>query len=112
MVGKFKRNEVLLDNQVDVSVLHHSLLREIGPADSPVNINGIGGLQLTVDEEGYLDELSRMYTSEETHTNILSFSKVEDTYHITYVPQEAFIVHLPDRDVTFLHPGKPSPKNN
>ncbi len=31
---------------------------------------------------------------------------MEDTYDITYVPREAFIVHLPDRDITFEHRGK------
>ncbi len=47
-----------------------------------------------------------MYTSEDTHANVLSFSEVEDKYHITYVPQEAFIIHLPDRDVRFERRGK------
>jgi hypothetical protein len=43
MVGKFKKSEVLLDNQVDVSVIHPSLLREIEQAESSsVNINGVG----------------------------------------------------------------------
>ncbi len=44
MVGMFKRNEVLLDNQADVSIIHTSLLREIELTESPVNINGVGGL--------------------------------------------------------------------
>jgi hypothetical protein len=42
MVGKFEKSEVLLDNQVDVSVIHPSLLREIEQAESSVNINGVG----------------------------------------------------------------------
>jgi hypothetical protein len=106
MVGKFKRHEVLLDNQADVSIIHPSLLREIEPAESSFNINGEGGLQFTVDKEGYLDDFFHVYTSEDTHANILSFSEVEDKYNITYVPQEAFIVHLPDRDVRFECKGK------
>ncbi len=106
MVGKFKRHEVLLDNQADVSIIHPSLLREIEPAESSVNISGVGGLQFTVDEEGYLDDFFRVYTSEDTHANVLSFSEVEDKYRITYVPQEAFIVHLPDRDIRFECRGK------
>ncbi len=104
MVGRFKRHEVLLDNHV--SIIHPSLLREIEPAESSVNINGVGGLQFTVDKEGYLDNFFRVYTSEDTHTNVLSFSEVEDKYRIMYVPQEAFIVHLPDRDVRFERRGK------
>jgi hypothetical protein len=106
MVGKFKRQEVLLDNQADVSVIHPSLLREIEPAESAVNINGVGGLQFTVNKEGYLDDFFRVYTSEDTHANVLSFSQVEDKYRNTYVPQEAFIVHLPDHDVRFEHRKK------
>jgi hypothetical protein len=38
--------------------------------------------------------------------NVLSFSEVEDAYDITYVPHEAFIVHLPERDITFERRGK------
>jgi hypothetical protein len=95
-----------LDNQADVSVIHPSLLREIEPAESPVNINGVGGLQFTVDEEAYLDYFFRVYTSKDTHANVLCFSEVEDKYHIMDVPQEAFIVHLPDRDVRFERKGK------
>ncbi len=54
MVGKFKRTEVFLDNQADVSVMHLSLLREIGPAEEKVHINEVGGHQFMVEIEGYL----------------------------------------------------------
>ena len=33
--------------------------------------------------------------------NILSLSEVEDLYNVTYVPQEKFIVHLPEMDIEF-----------
>ncbi len=59
MVGKFKRAEVLLDNQADVNVMHLSLLREIEPAEETICINGVGGHQFTVEREGYLDDFSR-----------------------------------------------------
>ncbi len=36
-------------------MIHPSLLREVELTESPVNINGVGGLQFSVDEEGYLD---------------------------------------------------------
>ncbi len=106
MVGKFKRTEVLLDNQADVSVIHPSLLREIGPAEETVRINGVGGHQFTVEREGYLDEFFKVYASEDMHANVLSFSEVEDMYQITYVPRESFTVHLPDRDIEFVRRGK------
>ena len=69
-------------------------------------MNGVGGLQLTVDRKGYLDDFFDVYTSEHTKANVLSFSEVEDTYDITYIPRQAFVVHLPERDIVFKHRGK------
>ncbi len=87
MVGKFKRTEVLLDNQADVSVMHPSLLKANEPAEETICINGVGGHQFTVEREGYLDDFFKVYASEDTHANILSFSEVEDMYKIMYVPR-------------------------
>lgn len=89
-----------------MSVMHPSLLREIEPAKKSVCINGVGGHQFTVEREGYLDEFLKAYASNDTHTNVLSFSEVEDIYQITYIPCEAFIVHLPDRDIEFTRREK------
>ena len=66
-----------------------------------MKINGVGGHQFAVDKMGYLDPLFRVYASDETHTNILSLSQVEDHYLVTYVPQENFIIHLPTHDIIF-----------
>jgi hypothetical protein len=77
MTGKFKTTELLLDNQADVSIVHPSLLQELQQAEKEVNINGVGGLQFTVHETGFLDELFRVYASEDTHANVLSFAKIE-----------------------------------
>ncbi len=106
MVGKFKRTEVLLDNQADVSVVHPSLLREIGPAEENIHNNGVGSHQFTVEREGYLDVFFKVYMSEDTHTNVLSFSEVKDVYQIMYMLHESFTVHLPDHDIEFIHKGK------
>ena len=46
------------------------------------------------------------YASEETNANILCYADVEDLYYITYVPRIAFIVHLPNRDITFVRKEK------
>jgi hypothetical protein len=99
MVGKFKRTEVLLDNQADVRVIHQTLLREVEPAEEDVRINGVGGHQFTVEDTGYLDDFFRIYANTETHANVLSFAEVEDHFPITYVPRESFTVHLQDRDI-------------
>jgi hypothetical protein len=86
--------------------MHPSLLREIEPAEETVRINGVGGHQFTVEREGYLDDFFKVYASEDTHANVLSFSEVEDMYQITYIPRESFTVHLPDHDIEFVHRGK------
>ena len=96
---EFGRNEVLIDNQANISVVHPSLLRDVQPADQTIKINGVGGHQLSVSETGYLDPLFRVYASEATHANILSLSEVEDQYLVTYEPQKNFIIHLPETDI-------------
>jgi hypothetical protein len=97
---------VFFDNQVDVSIIHPTLLREIELAGEDVHINGVGGHQFTVGDTGYLDEFFRVYASTETHGSILSFAEVEDRFPITYVPRESFTVHLQDRDIVFNRRGK------
>ncbi len=93
MVSKFKRTEVLLDNQADVSVMHPSRLREIGPPEDNILISDIGSHQFMVEREGHLDDFFKVYASEDMHANALSFSEVKDMYQITYVPCESFKVH-------------------
>jgi hypothetical protein len=102
----FRETEVLLDNQADISIMKPGLLRAFKPAEKTVRVNGVGGLQLTVDRKGYLDDFFDVYTSEHTKANVLSFSEVEDTYDITYIPRQAFVVHLPERDIVFKRRGK------
>ncbi len=55
---------------------------------------------------GYLDEFFHVYASENTKPNVLSLAEVEDMYAVTYMLGQAFIVHLPGRDVEFKHVGK------
>lgn len=54
---QFGWNEVLLDNQANVSIVHTDLLRDIQPAEKSVRIYGMGGHQFIVDKTGYLDPL-------------------------------------------------------
>ncbi len=102
----FRETEVLLDNQADISIMRPGLLHAFKPAEKTVRVNGVGGLQLTVDRKGYLEDFFDVYTSEHTKANVLSFSEVEDTYDITYIPRQAFVVHLPERDLVFKRRGK------
>ena len=93
--------DVLIDNQANVSVMHPDLLRDVRDADEKININGVGGHQFSVTKTGFLDPLFRVYASEDTHANILSLSEVEDKFLVTYVPQDSFIIHLPETDIVF-----------
>jgi hypothetical protein len=43
----------------------------------------------------------RVYASADTKANVLSFAAVEALYDITYIRKEAFVVHMPDRDLVF-----------
>jgi hypothetical protein len=103
---KIADDEILLDNQADISIIRPELVENIKESQDRVRVNGVGGLQLVVDKRGYLPDFYEVYTSEETKANVLSFVEVEDRYRITYVPKEAFIVHLEDRDITFQRRGK------
>jgi hypothetical protein len=102
----FHEYDVLLDNQADISIVHPRLLREVMQADRPVTVKGIGGRQLVVEKTGYLDEFFRVYASENAKPNVLSLAEVEDMYRVTYKPGQAFVVHLPGREVEFKRVGK------
>jgi hypothetical protein len=91
---------------VDISIIHPRLLQQIKASEVEVKVNGVGGPQLVVNKTGYLPNFFEVYASEETKANVLSFAEVEDKYRITYIPQEAFIVHLEERDVVFSRRGK------
>jgi hypothetical protein len=99
-------HHVLLDNGADVSVFHPPLLREVKRNTVNVRVNGLGGRQLLLTDEGYLPDFFSVYASEDTTVNVLSMSDVEDVYPIMYDPRTSFTVHLPDRDIVFTKRGK------
>ncbi len=98
--------EVLLDNQADISIMRSELLRMLEPVDNPVQVSGVGGVQLVAKETGYLEDFLRVYASSDTRANVLCFSDVEDVYEITYAQGQSFTVHLPDRDIVFNRKDK------
>ena len=103
--SSFGPNDVMLNNQANVSIFRTNMLRDIRDAEETVRINGVGGHQFSVTKTGFLDPLFRVYASDDTHANILSLSEVEEKYLVTYSPQENFIVHLPMTDIVFHRKG-------
>jgi hypothetical protein len=97
---------LLLDNQADVSVFHPVLLMQIMPAEKPIQVSGIGGRQLEVENTGDPPDFFRFYATKHTTANVLCLADVEDAYKVMYIMQTAFIVHLPSRDLEFHIVGK------
>jgi hypothetical protein len=107
LVGTYlKPTEVLLDNQANISIIRPDLLLALEEVDKEVRINGVGGVQLSTRETGYLPDFFRVYNSLDTKANILNFADVKDLYKITYQPQHSFTVHLPNRDIVFYRRDK------
>jgi hypothetical protein len=86
----FKHNEVLLDNQANISIMRPDLLTAYEKTENGIRVNGVGGVQLYTDETGYLQDFFRVYSSMETKANVLSFADVEDMYPVSYQPMETF----------------------
>ncbi len=98
---QLRKTEVLLDNQADISIIHPMLLENVRPAEREIKVKGVGGVQMKVNKVGDLPNFFKVYASAETKANVLSFADVEDLYDITYVRQQAFVVHIRDRDLVF-----------
>jgi hypothetical protein len=63
------------------------LLLDIQSAERPVSVVGAGGRQFTAHDTGYLQDFFNVYSSKDTHANILSLAEVEDLYPITMFPE-------------------------
>ena len=98
---------VLLDNQATISVIHPNLLQNVRDSGNRTVVAGITGDGMRVSKEGELRGFGlTCHSSEDCRTNILCFADVEDKFSITYMPNECFVVHLPDRDVKFVRKDK------
>ncbi len=60
---------------------------------------------MKADQTDYLEEFFRVYASKQASPSVLSLSDVEDMYKVSYIPGEAFIVHLPTCDLAFKQTG-------
>jgi hypothetical protein len=96
-----KPTKVLLDNQANISIVHPMLLKNVRPAPKKIVIKGVGGPQLIVDQVGDLEGFFKVYVSEYTKANILSFADIEDMYKVTYKRGATFVVRMQDRNVEF-----------
>jgi hypothetical protein len=102
----FTMTEVLLDNQADISIVWPELLRAIWPISETVKVKGVGGVQLKLNQVGYLQDFFEVYSSNKARVNILSFTEVEEMYPLSCVPHEGFVVHMGNKDVLIKRRGK------
>jgi hypothetical protein len=108
MTQGLSKTELLLDNQVNISIINPCLLKNVRKANHRVRVKGVGGTQLIVDQVGDLDGFFEVYASEHTRVNILSFANVEDKYIVTYKEKEAFTVQLScGKTINFTRRNKP-----
>jgi hypothetical protein len=99
--------QVLLNNQADISVMHPMLLRHVRPAKRKIKVCSVGGVQLIVEHVGMLDGFFKVYASEKTKANVLSFAEVEDKYEISYILAQMFTPHVPEgEDIVFSRQNK------
>jgi hypothetical protein len=61
--SKIGEDEILLDNQADISIIHPRLLQHVKDSEDRVKVNGVGGTQLIVNKKGYLPDFFGVYFS-------------------------------------------------
>lgn len=69
-VGNFSPNEVLLDNQNNVSIMKPGMLIDVQHAVKHVHILGAGRMQFAAYDIGCLQYFFPVYTSDSTQMNI------------------------------------------
>ena len=105
---KYSHNyEVLLDNQANISIIHKNLLTEVSKSSNPVDVSGIGGVNLHLTRSGNLFNFFKCYTHEDAQANVLCFADVRDKYPTSYdETNDQFIVKLPNTKLAFTRKGK------
>jgi hypothetical protein len=64
------------NNQKNPVIKPEDIMMVFEKVDAEVRINGVGGVQLSTDETGYLPDFFRVYSSPHTKVNVLSFANV------------------------------------
>ena len=62
--------EVLLDNQADISIVMPELLRDMEKVEREIQVSGIRGTQLVVDQKGYQQDFFHVYSSDKAKVNV------------------------------------------
>ena len=101
----WSQNDVLLDNQSNVSIIHRDMCSNVRYVDRPICVGGAGGKQLELNMIGELDGFGTVYVPDIWKVNILCFAEVSDMYRISYSNESDFVVHMPGNDVTFARKG-------
>jgi hypothetical protein len=90
--------EICLDNGSQVNIVVSRLLSNLRTERRTYrSMNGVAH----TDRIGYLDGFFDCQVCDVCPTNIISMSRVEDIYPITYTQGESITVHMDDRDVIF-----------
>ena len=97
-------DEVLLDNQADISLVHPMHLENLLRSSTEV-IKGISG-EMKVNTTGELPGFFRCRTSDEIDTNILSLAEIEDHFRVVYTPKKKFTVYTHRGKIDFLRRDK------
>ena len=96
---KFKWNEVLLDNQSDVSIVDERLLTNVRDSEAPYVISGMGPTPLICNKVGYLEGFFECVAGTDLKANILSMAQVEDLYPVEYTQGEKYVIKMDERDL-------------
>jgi hypothetical protein len=67
---KLTCTEILLDNQVDISIVHPQLLENVRPVERNIKVKGVGGVQMVVSKKGKLKDFFEVCASEDTKANV------------------------------------------
>jgi hypothetical protein len=99
------RNWILLDNQSNTTIFCNcDMVSNIRETNETLNLTTNAGVlttKLKADVHGW----GEVWFSDEAVTNIFSYAHMKDRHQITYdgSKEDAFIVHLPDKQVKFHH---------
>ena len=111
-VALFTREDVLLDSQASVNVFSNKdLLHDVGVAKRTIALKGVeqGTRGVSIRDEGYFETLGKVYFSEKTTANILSYAVMIDSGNsITYErASDSFILEPKDSSDEFIFSRKP-----
>ena len=97
------RNWILLDNQSNTTIFcNRDMVSNIRETNDTLNLTTNAGV-LTTKLKADVPGWGEVWFSDEAVTNIFSYAHMKDRHRITYdgSKEDAFIVHLPDRQVRF-----------